>query len=248
MKSRKKILLAVIILVCLPSIIIVSMGYYLISINPILARASGSNPLEALRISGKVMINELIQTPVKSFDLQNADLKYNRTVYFPEDKLELTTAEQIIEWSVYYNDQPWVEDEGQLLSEANYSLIDTTIHFVFIECKSSENNPVITITYYSRNSSLLVEKGWNKRISHNSYTLIATESIALEMIRLESDYQLIVKAIIENLNNTIRFEKEGSTISIKTLKGISSLLMCPWMSKKNVVGIIFLLIEACQQV
>jgi hypothetical protein len=190
------------------------MGYYLISINPILARASGSNPLEALRISGKVMINELIQTPVKIFDLQNADLKYNRTVDFPEDKLELTTAEQIIEWSVYYDYQPWVEDVGQLLSEANYSLIDTTIHFVFIECKSNENNPVITITYYSSNSSLLVEKGWNKRINYNSYTLIATESIALEMIRLESDYQLIVKAIIENLNNTIRFEKEGSTISI----------------------------------
>jgi len=213
-KPRDRILVVVLVLVCLSGAVVVSLGYYLMSINPILTKASGSNPLEALRIAGKVMINELIQTPVKSFDLQDADIEYNRTVDFPEDKLELATAEQIIEWSVYYNDQPWVEDVGKLLSEANYSLIDTTIHFVFIECRSSENNPVMTITYYSGDSSLLVEKGWMKRIHYNSYTLIATESIALEMIKLDRDYQLIVKTIVENLNNTIRFEREGATISI----------------------------------
>ena len=105
MKLSKRMLLAVLILVCLSVVVIISTGYYLMSVNPILAKASGSNPLEALRIGGKVMINELIQTPVKSFDLQDADLKYDRTVDFPEDKLELTTAEQIIEWSVFHNDR-----------------------------------------------------------------------------------------------------------------------------------------------
>jgi hypothetical protein len=189
------------------SIVGVSLGYYLMNQFPILEKAAGNNPIEALKLASGMMLNELSPTSVKSFNLTEADLNYSQTVDFPKDKLQLATAEQIIEWSVTHNNQPWIDDVGKFLSEANCSLMDTTAHFVFVECKSG-NNPVMTITYYSYNQSLLVEKGWTKRVTHNSYTLIVTEDIATEIIKLNSDYPLVVKTIIENLNRNIRFEKE----------------------------------------
>jgi len=207
MKRRTKILLAILVLISCIALAGVSLGYYLMSRFPILGRAAGNNPIEVLRLASSMMLNELTPTSVKNFDLDKADLNYSQTVIFPENKLELATAEQIIEWSVTHNSQPWVDDVGKFLSEANYSLMDTTAHFVFIECESG-NNPVMTIMYYSTNQSLLVEKGWSNRIIQNSYTLIVTEAIALEIIKLNSDYQLIGKTIIENLNNTVKFEKE----------------------------------------
>lgn len=100
-----------------------------------------------------------------------------------------------------------VDDVGKFLSEANYSPTDTAAHFVFIECES-ENNPVMTITFYRYNQSLLVEKGWTERVAYNSYTLTVTEDITIEVIKLNSDYRLIVRTIIESLNRNIRFEKE----------------------------------------
>jgi len=174
---------------------------------PILGKAAGNNPIEALRLASSMMLNELSPTPVKSLNTTKWDFNYSQTVEFPEHELHLATAEQIIEWSVVYSTQPWVDDVEEFLSEANYSLVDTTAHFVFIECESG-NNPVMTITYYSYNQSLLVEKGWVKRVTYNSYTLIVTEDIALRIIKLNSDYQLVVRTIIENLNRNIRFEKE----------------------------------------
>jgi hypothetical protein len=210
--SRNKILKIILVVFIIIVVASVSIGYYLMLSVPMLAIASGSNPLEALRLAGKVMVNDLLQSPVKAFNKSNADLNYNRTVPFPEDRFELETVEQIIEWSVFNNDQPWVDNVGIFLSEANYSLIDTTAHFIFINCESG-NNPVMTLTFYSTNQTLSVEKGWVKRVTHNSYTLIVTETVALQLIRLESEYQQIVKIIIENLNNTIKFDMESSSIS-----------------------------------
>jgi len=207
MNRRNKILLIVLIVVCIATVAGISLGYYLMGILPILGRAAGNNPIEALKLASSMMINEVTPTTVKNFNTTRADFNYSQTVEFPEDKLQLATAEQIIEWSVAHNTQPWVDDIGEFLSEANYSLVDTTAHFVFIECESG-NNPVMTITYYSYNQSLLVEKGWVKRVTYNSYTLIVTEDIALRIIKLNSDYQLVVRTIIENLNRNIRFEKE----------------------------------------
>ena len=207
MKRRNKILLIVLSLIGIVSIVSAALGYYLMNKLPILGKAAGNNPIEALRLASSLMLNELSSTSVKSFNLTEADLNYSQTVDFPEDKLQLATAEQIIEWSVTNKNQPWVDDVGKFLSEANYSLTDTAAHFVFIECESG-NISVMTITYYSYNQSLLVEKGWTKRVTYNSYTLIVTEDIATEIIKLNSNYQLVVKTIIENLNRNIRFEKE----------------------------------------
>lgn len=206
MKRRKKILLAVLIGLSSLTLVVVSLGYYLMSLFPILGWAVGHNPLEALRVASSMMLNELTPTSVKSFNLTEAVRNYSQTVEFPEDKFELKNAEQIIEWSVAHNSQPWVDDVGRFLSEANYSLVDTTAHFVFIECRS-ENSPIMSLTYNSSNESLLVEKGWTNRVTYNSYTLIVTENVALEIIGLNSDYQVVVRTIIENLNKAIRFVK-----------------------------------------
>jgi protein-S-isoprenylcysteine O-methyltransferase Ste14 len=206
-KRRKKLFLAMLILLISIMLVIVSLGYYLMSLFPILGWAVKGNPFEAFRVASSMMLNEVTPSSAKGFNPTEADLNYSKTVEFPENKLELTTAEQIIEWSVAHNSQPWVDNVSKFLSEANYSLVDTTAHFVFIECES-ENSPVMTLTYYSSNESLLVEKGWVNRVTYNSYTLIVTENVALEIIELNSDYQIVVRKIIENLNNTIRFVKE----------------------------------------
>ena len=206
-KRRKKIMLAVLILLCSFMVIFVSLGYYMMSRFPILSWAVGHNPLETFRVASSMMLNEVTPTAAKSFNPVEADLNYSQIVEVPEDRLELTTAEQIIEWSVVHSSQPWVDDVGEFLSEANYSLVDTTAHFVFIECRS-ENSPVMTLTYFSKNESLLVEKGWTNRVTYNSYTFVVTENVALEIIELNSDYQVVVRKILENLNNTIRFVKD----------------------------------------
>jgi hypothetical protein len=207
MTRKNKILLIVLSFIGIVSVVGVVLGYYLMNQFPVLGKAAGNNPIEALRLASSMMLHELTPSNVKSFNLTETYLNYSQTVNFPEDKLQLATVEQIIEWSVTHSNQPWVDDVGKFLSEANYSLTDTTAHFVFIECKSG-NNPVMTITYYSYNKPLLVEKGWVERVTYNSYTLIVTEDIAIEIIKLNSDYQLVVKTIIENLNRNIRFEKE----------------------------------------
>jgi hypothetical protein len=212
MNRRNKIISIILIIVIIIIVGSVAIGYYLIMNIPMLGIASNSNPLEALRMAGKVLVNDLTQTPVKDFNKEEADLYYNRSVVFAEDKLDLKTAEQIIDWSITHNNQPWVDNISKFLLEAEYSLTDTTAHFFFIECESG-NIPVMTITYYSANQMLLVEKGWVKRVTHNSYSLIATESVALEIIKLNSEYQLIVKIIVENLNNEIKFDKETNSIT-----------------------------------
>ena len=206
-KRRKKLFLAMLILLVSITLVIGSLGYYLMSLFPILGWAVKDNPFEAFRVASSMMLNEVTPSSAKGFNPTEADLNYSQTVEFPEDKLELTTAEQIVEWSVAHNSQPWVDDVSKFLSEANYSLVDTTAHFVFIECRS-ENSPVMTLTYYPSNESLRVEKGWINRVAYNSYTLILTENVALEIIELDGDYQVVVRTIIENLNNTIKFVKE----------------------------------------
>ena len=206
LSRRNKILLLVLTLISTVSVVGVALGYYLMNKLPILGKAAGNNPIEALRLASSMMLNELSPTPVKSLNTTKWDFNYSQTVEFPEHELHLATAEQIIEWSVVHRTQPWVDDVEEFLSEANYSLVDTTAHFVFIECESG-NTPAMTITYYSHNQSLLVEKGWVERVTYNSYILVVTEDIALKIIKLNSDYPLVIRAILENLNSNIRFER-----------------------------------------
>jgi len=48
--------------------------------------------------------------------------------------------------------------------------------------------------------AISIEKGWADRATYNSYTRYVTEDPALEVIKYDSDYLLILKTIIENLN------------------------------------------------
>ncbi|MCP8304808.1 MAG: hypothetical protein H3Z50_05000 [archaeon] len=208
MRFRYKILVVALVAIALTATVSVSLGYYLMSQYPVLEYSVDGNPFEALRVAGQMVVNDWSQnTPVKNLDSGQADFDYSQTVDFPEDKLELTTAEQIIEWCVNKNSQPWVEDVEEFLLEADFSLTDITAHFVFIECKSG-NSPVMTVTYYVASRSILIEKGWTDRGVYNSYTCYVTEDLALEVIRYDGDYKLILKIIMENLNRKIKIVPE----------------------------------------
>jgi hypothetical protein len=170
----------------------------------ILGWVVGNNPFEALRVAGQMMVNEKSETtPVKIFETGQADLGYSQTVEFPENKLELSTAEQIIEWCVSHSNQPWVNDVADFLEQIDFPLRETTVHFVFINCKSGKN-PVMTLTYNPSNQSTSVEKGWVNEATEDTYTCYVTEDLALKIIKYESDYQLILKAIMQNLDKDIR--------------------------------------------
>ncbi|MCP8311659.1 MAG: hypothetical protein L6M37_01740 [Candidatus Methylarchaceae archaeon HK02M1] len=208
MRFRYKILVVALVAIAFTAIISVSLGYYLMSHYPLLEYSVDGNPFEALRVAGQMVVNDWSQkTPVKNFDSGQADFDYSQTVDFPEDKLELTTAEHIIEWCVNKKSQPWVKDVEEFLLEADFSLMDIVAHFIFIECKSG-NNPVMTVTYYVASRSMLIEKGWIERDIYNSYTCYLTEDLALDVIRYDGDYKFILKIIMENLNRNIRIFSE----------------------------------------
>ena len=104
----------------------VGIGYYVMSQYPLLGDAFNNNPLAALEAASRIAIAQVTSTPTKSFDIEEIDRDYNKTVTFSENWFELETAEQIVEWSVTYQSQPWVENITEFLSEYNVPVSDIT--------------------------------------------------------------------------------------------------------------------------
>jgi len=83
----------------------------------------------------------------------------------------LETAEQIIEWSVTHQSQPWVENIPTMLQESSIPVSNIVIHFVFLETQS-DAAPVMTLTYLLSNNTQIIEKGWKDQSVYTSYTII----------------------------------------------------------------------------
>ena len=202
MRLRNKILLGVMIFVGVSLALGVGVSYYLMSHYAFLGAVFDNNPLAVLDAAGRIAMNQVRSTPTKSFNIENVDRDYNKTVEFPEHVLELETAEQIIEWSVVNQNQPWTGNITEFLEESQVPVEDIALHIVFIETKSGET-PVMTVTHLSWNNTQIVEKGWTNRVPYNSYTVVATEEFAVSLLENLGDSELVVKAIIQNYNGAI---------------------------------------------
>ena len=185
----------------------IGIGYYMMRQCPLLGDAFDNNPLAVLEAASRVAITQITSTLTKSFDIEEVDREYNKTVTFSENRLEVETAEQIIEWSVTYQSQPWVENITEFLSEYNVPVSDITLHLVFIETESGEN-PVMTVTYLSSNDTQIVEKGWTDRMIHNSSTVLVTEEFAVENLKNYGDSKQFVIALIQNYDGAIKLIQE----------------------------------------
>jgi hypothetical protein len=128
-------------------------------------------------------------------------------VQFPENRVELETAEQIIEWSVTHQSQPWVANITEFLLDYNVPVSDITLHLIFIETKSGEN-PGMTVTYLSSNNTQSIEKGWIDSVTHNAYTGLLTEAFAVKNLENYGDSKKIVKVTINNYDRDISLIRE----------------------------------------
>jgi len=202
MKPRNKILVSIVIIVGLFVAIGGSIGLYLMSQYPLLGEPFDNNPFAVLEAASRIAVSQMLSTPTKRFDVDDIDKDYNKTVEFSENRLELETAEQIIEWSVTHQNQPWVENITEFLLDYDVPVSDITLHLAFIETESREN-PVMTVTYLFSNNTQIVEKGWIDRITHNAYTGLLTEVFAVENLENYGDSTKLVKVIISNFDGAI---------------------------------------------
>ncbi len=207
MRLRNKILVVILITVGVIFSVGIGIGYYVMSQYPLLRDAFDNNPLAVLEAVSKVAITQVTSTPTKSFDIEDIDKDYNVTVEFSDNGFELETAEQIIEWSVTYQSQPWVENVTEFLSDYNVPVSDLTLRLVFIETESGEN-PVMTVTYIASNNTQIVEKGWTDRMTHNSSTVLITEEFAIENLKNYGDSKQFVMALIQNYDGAIKLITE----------------------------------------
>ena len=207
MRLRNKILVVILITVGVIFSVGIGIGYYVMSQYPLLKDAFDNNPLAVLEAVSKVAITQVTSTPTKNFDIEDIDKDYNVTVEFSDNGFELETAEQIIEWSVTYQSQPWVENVTEFLSDYNVPVSDVTLRLVFIETESGEN-PVMTVTYIASNNTQIVEKGWIERMTHNSSTVLITEEFAIENLKNYGDSKQFVMALIQNYDGAIKLITE----------------------------------------
>ncbi len=207
LRLRNKILVVILITVGVIFSVGIGIGYYVMSQYPLLRDAFDNNPLAVLEAVSKVAITQVTSTPTKNFDIEDIDKDYNVTVEFSDNGFELETAEQIIEWSVTYQSQPWVENVTEFLSDYNVPVSDVTLRLVFIETESGEN-PVMTVTYIASNNTQIVEKGWIERMTHNSSTVLITEEFAIENLKNYGDSKQFVMALIQNYDGAIKLITE----------------------------------------
>ena len=207
LRLRNKILVVILITVGVIFSVGIGIGYYVMSQYPLLRDAFDNNPLAVLEAASKVAITQMTSTPTKNFDIEDIDKDYNVTVEFSDNGFELETAEQIIEWSVTYQSQPWVENVKEFLSDYNVPVSDLTLRLVFIETESGEN-PVMTVTYIASNNTQIVEKGWIERMTHNSSTVLITEEFAIENLKNYGDSKQFVMALIQNYDGAIKLITE----------------------------------------
>ena len=152
MRRRNKILVSVLILGGIALAVGVGVSYYVMSRYAVLGAVFDSNPLAVLEAAGRMAINRVVPTPIKTFNMSDANKEYNHTVAFPESILELETAEQIIEWSVAHQHQPWVGNITAFLEASDIPVTDIVLHIVFIQTQSHET-PVMTVTYQAWNET-----------------------------------------------------------------------------------------------
>jgi len=207
MRLRNKIILSVIITGIILFSIGIGVSFFLMSQYPTVGDIFENNPLAALETASRIAVNRVTSTPTKSFNIEDADKDYNKTVEFSENRLELETAEEIIEWSVTHQSQPWVENITEFLQESQIPVGDITLHLVFINTKSGDT-PVITVTYLSSNNMQIIEKGWKNREIYNAYIGLVTEKFAVKTLKNYSSSKLIVKAIMQNYDGAIKLTKE----------------------------------------
>lgn len=207
MKPRNKILVGILITVGVLFSVGVSIGLYLMNQYPLLGDAFDNNPFAVLEAASRIAVSQMMSTPTKRFNIEDIDKDYNKTVQFPENRLGLETAEQIIEWSVTHQSQPWVENITEFLVDYNIPVSDITLHLVFIKTKSGEN-PVMTVTYLSLNNIQIIEKGWIDSVTHNSYTGLLTEAFAVTNLENYGDGKKIVKVIINSYDGAISLIRE----------------------------------------
>ena len=207
MGRRNKILVGVFISIGVLLSIGVGVGYYLMSQNAFLGAAFDKNPLAVLEAASRIALNQVTSTPTKQYDMATVDREYNKTTPFPENPLMLETAEQIIEWSVTHQSQPWVENIPTLLQESSIPVSGIVIHFVFLETQS-DAAPVMTLTYLLSNNTQIIEKGWKDQSVYTSYTVITTESFAVNLLENHGDSKSMVKAIIQNYDGAIKLITE----------------------------------------
>jgi hypothetical protein len=212
MRWRNKILVSVMIAGGIALVIGVGVGYYVMSHYAVLGAVFDSNPLAVLEAAGRMAINRVVPTPTKSFNMSDVNKAYNHTVAFPESIQELETAEQIIEWSVVHQHQPWVGNITAFLEASDIPVNDIVLHVVFIDTQSQET-PVMTVIYIAWNETQIVEKGWTSRIPYNAYTVVVTEELALTLLKHLGDGEQVVKAIIQNYGGAITLIDEGSLSS-----------------------------------
>lgn len=202
MRRRNKIIVGVIIFVVVSLSIGAGVSYYLMSHYSFLGAVFNNNPLAVLEAASKIAINQVTSSPTKSFNMSDVNKDYHKTVEFPENILELETAEQIIEWSVVHQNQPWIGNITAFLETSQVPVGDIALHIAFINTQSNEI-PVMTVTYLSWNNTQIVEKGWTDSVPYNSYTVVVTEEFAILLLENLGDSDPVVKAIIQNYNGAV---------------------------------------------
>ncbi len=207
MKPRNKILVVILITVGVFFSVGVSIGLYLMNQYALLGDAFDNNPFAVLEAASKIALSQIRSTPTKRFNIEDIEKNYNKTVPFPENRLELETAEQIVEWSITHQSQPWVANISEFLLDYNVPVSDITLHLVFIETKSGEN-PGMTVTYLFSNNTQIIEKGWINRVTYNSYTGLLTEEFAVKNLENYGDSKRIVKVTINNYDGDISLIRE----------------------------------------
>jgi hypothetical protein len=207
MNRRNKLIVSIVLILGLVVIIGGSLGLYLMNQYPLLSDAFDDNPFAVLEVASRIAVSQILTTPTKQFDIEELDKEYNQTVEFSENRLELETAEQIIEWSVIHQNQPWVENITEFLVAYDVPVSDITLHLGFIETESAEN-PVMTITYFFSNNTQIVEKGWIDRGTHPSYTCLMTEMFAVDNLQNFGDSKKLVTIIITNYDGAISLRSE----------------------------------------
>jgi hypothetical protein len=207
MKSRYKILLGVVIVGCALFSVGIGLSYYLMKQYTFLGIVFNDNPLAFLEAASRIALNRVSSTPTKSFKNINVDIDYALTVSFSKNRKEVETAEQIIEWSVAHQSQPWITNITNLLNESQIPTGDLTLHLAFIDTKSG-STPAMTLTYIRANNTQIIEKGWKERVTHNSYVGLVTEKLAIEILKHYGDDQSIIITIIQNYDGAIKVIKE----------------------------------------
>ncbi|RLI48810.1 hypothetical protein DRO61_05975 [Candidatus Bathyarchaeota archaeon] len=84
MRFRNKILVSISVAVGVIFSVGIGIGYYMMSQYPLVGDAFDNNPLAVLEAASRVAITQMTSTPTKSFDIEEMDKDYNKTVEFPE--------------------------------------------------------------------------------------------------------------------------------------------------------------------